>query len=79
MQRVEVGPDLVAVHLVTAGPLEWLESGLPDALQPGSALVLTVAVKLRRRGSELKLVLADRRPPINRDRCLISALARGFR
>jgi hypothetical protein len=58
--------------------LVWIGGGVTDTVGADASLVFTVPVKLKRRGAELKLVLADRQPPINRDRTLISALARGF-
>jgi site-specific DNA recombinase len=78
LQRVEIGTDVVAIHLDHAKLLDWV-AGLTDAIQSdGSALTFTVPVRLKRRGVELKLVLADRQQPIRRDRSLITALARGF-
>lgn len=49
--------------------------GLPSE---DSAFDLRIPVKLKRRGSELKLVLADRAHMVKPDRSLISNLARGF-
>jgi hypothetical protein len=44
----------------------------------GALFDLRIPVRLKRRGSELKLVLADRTQPVKLDRSLISNLARGF-
>ena len=79
VQRVELGPDAVAIHLDRTALLDWLDSGLADTIKSEpSALILSVPVRLKRRGVELKLVLADPQQPIRRDRSLITALARGF-
>ena len=43
-----------------------------------TAVLLSIPVRLRRRGVELKLVLADREPPRTLDRSLIANLARGL-
>ncbi len=47
----------------------------PDARDP--RLHLTIPIRLARRGSELKLVMADR-PETHRDRNLIGRLAKGY-
>ncbi len=79
VERVELGRDAVAIRLDTKALLDWIHPGLAETIgSDPAALVLTIPVKLRRRGAELKLVLTDRQQPIRRDRSLINALARGF-
>ncbi len=80
VERVELGPDAVTLYLDSAALLHWMDASLAHNQTESnpSAIILTVPVRLKRRGVELKLVLADRQQPIRRDRSLINALARGF-
>ncbi len=79
VERVEIGPERVIVDMNTIAV--WAELGAqdmrvdPDARDP--QLQLTIPIRLARRGSELKLVMADR-PETNRDRNLIGRLAKGY-
>ncbi len=79
VERVEIGPERVIVDMNTIAI--WAELGAqdmrvdPDARDP--RLQLTIPIRLARRGSELKLVMADR-PETNRDRNLIGRLAKGY-
>jgi len=79
VERVEIGPERVIVDMNTIAV--WAELGAqdmrvdPDARDP--RLQLTIPIRLARRGSELKLVMADR-PETNRDRNLIGRLAKGY-
>jgi len=80
VERVEIGAERVIVDLDAAAL--WTELGAPqerpvdpEARDPG--LQLTIPIRLARRGSELKLVMADRQEA-RRDRGLIGRLARGY-
>jgi len=80
VERVEIGAERVIVDLDAAAL--WTELGAPqerpvdpEARDPG--LQLTIPIRLARRGSELKLVMADRQET-RRDRGLIGRLARGY-
>jgi len=79
VERIEIGPERVIVDMNAIAI--WTELGAqdmsvdPDARDP--RLHLTIPIRLARRGSELKLVIADR-PETNRDRNLIGRLAKGY-
>ncbi len=79
VECVEIGSERVIVDMNTIAI--WTELGAqdmsvdPDARDP--RLHLTIPIRLARRGSELKLVIADR-PETNRDRNLIGRLAKGY-
>ncbi len=79
VERVEIGAERVIVDMNTIAI--WAELGAqdmsvdPDARDP--RLHLTIPIRLARRGSELKLVMADR-PETHRDRNLIGRLAKGY-
>jgi len=79
VERVEIGSERVIVDMNTIAI--WAELGAqdmsvdPDARDP--RLHLTIPIRLARRGSELKLVMADR-PETHRDRNLIGRLAKGY-
>ena len=79
VERVEIGSERVIVDMNTVAI--WAELGAqdmsvdPDARDP--RLHLTIPIRLARRGSELKLVMADR-PETHRDRNLIGRLAKGY-
>ena len=79
VERVEIGSERVIVDINTIAI--WAELGAqdmsvdPDARDP--RLHLTIPIRLARRGSELKLVMADR-PETHRDRNLIGRLAKGY-
>ncbi len=80
VERVEIGPERVTVDINTIAV--WTELGVAnemriDAEARDPRLQLTIPIRLARRGSELKLVLADR-PETNRDRNLIGRLAKGY-
>ena len=79
LQRVEAGPEAVAIRFDTEALMDWIHPGLAETIERDpAALVLKIPVRLKRRGAELKLVLTDRQQPTRRDRSLINALARGF-
>ncbi len=79
VERVEIGPERVIVDMNTIAI--WAELGAQDMRVDSEArdphLQLTIPIRLARRGSELKLVMADR-PETNRDRNLIGRLAKGY-
>ncbi len=79
VERVEIGAERVIVG-VKANALRR-ELGVLDRSAIDAAdedlLAITIPIRLARRGSELKLVLADR-PEARRDRGLIGRLARGY-
>ncbi len=80
VERVAIGPERVMVDMDTIAVRT--ELGIDKAMQTDSdardtELRLTIPIRLARRGSELKLVLADR-PETNRDRNLIGRLAKGY-
>ncbi len=80
VERVEIGPERVIVDMNAIAV--WTELGVVnemriDAEARDPRLQLTIPIRLARRGSELKLVLADR-PETNRDRNLIGRLAKGY-
>ncbi len=79
VERVEIGSERVIVDMNMIAI--WAELGAqdmrvdPEARDP--QLQLTIPIRLARRGSELKLVMADR-PETNRDRNLIGRMAKGY-
>jgi len=80
VERVEIGPERVIVDINTIAV--WTELGVANAMRIDAEardprLQLIIPIRLARRGSELKLVLADR-PETNRDRNLIGRLAKGY-
>jgi len=81
--RIEIQAEQVCIAIKAnalrgelAAPL-----GMPDGSATGGAgddrLAITIPIRLARRGSELKLILAER-PETRRDRNLIDRLARGY-
>ncbi len=80
VERVEIGSERVMVDINTFAV--WTELGVAnemrfDADARDPRLHLTIPIRLARRGSELKLVMADR-PETHRDRNLIGRLAKGY-
>ena len=80
LERVEIGAERIVVTLDPAAL--WAELGAASELPLGPddlerQLTLTIPIRLARRGSELKIVMADR-PETHRDRNLIGRLAKGY-
>jgi len=80
VERVEIGPERVIVDMNTIAI--WTELGASEEMRVDADardphLQLTIPIRLARRGSELKLVMADR-PETHRDRNLIGRLAKGY-
>jgi hypothetical protein len=62
MERVELGPDAVTLYLDSAVLLRWMDASLAhNQIESNpSAIILTIPVRLKRRGVELKLVASRR-------------------
>ncbi len=80
LDRVEIGAERIVIALNPAAL--WAELGAAGEMPPGledrdRRLALTIPIRLARRGSELKIVMADR-PETHRDRSMIGRLARGY-
>ena len=80
LTRVEIAAEQVTIG-IDAQAL-WSELGAPGMVPARPAgeersVELHIPIRLARRGSELKLVLAERQP-LRRDRNLIGRLAQGF-
>jgi len=80
LERVEIGAEHIVITLKPAAL--WAELGAAGEMPRGPddrdrQLALTIPIRLARRGSELKLFMADR-PETHRDRNLIGRLAQGY-
>jgi site-specific DNA recombinase len=79
VQRITITSDSVKLDLDRPALLSAItrHKWADDKGAHHVALSLTIPVMLKRRGSELRLVLCDRPPPVSLDQVLISNLARG--
>jgi site-specific DNA recombinase len=80
VQRITIASDSVKMDLDRPALLNAIarhKSWADDKGAHQGTLSLTIPVMLKRRGSELKLVLCDRPQPVSLDQVLISNLARG--
>jgi hypothetical protein len=63
VQRIEIGPDVVTIGLGRTALLEEIGEEPPFATEKDrAAVVLELPATLTRRGSERKIVIADRQP-----------------
>jgi hypothetical protein len=81
VQRITIASDSIKLDLDRPALLSAISRHKSWADDEGAyqdTLSLTIPVMLKRRGSELKLVLCDRQQPVCLDQVLISNLSRGY-